>query len=63
MKGETKFHKVLSEMKSGTLHSSSGPKVTNPKQALAIAYSEARRENPHFGAHGAIGRRLRHRGK
>lgn len=40
-----KVAKVMREFKAGTLHSGSkkGPKVTNPKQALAIAMSEARR--------------------
>lgn len=44
-KGATKVHKVMSEFKAGTLHSGSdkGPKVSNPKQAVAIALSEARR--------------------
>lgn len=40
-----KFKKVMGEFKSGKLHSGSkkGPKVTNPKQAVAIAYSEQRK--------------------
>lgn len=40
---KAKFGKVMSEFKSGTLRSGSkkGPKVTNPKQAKAIAASEA----------------------
>ncbi len=33
----------MKEMKQGTLRSGSGAKVTNPKQAIAIALSEARR--------------------
>lgn len=35
----------MDEFKKGKLHSGSkkGPKVTNPKQAVAIAHSEARR--------------------
>ena len=39
-----KVKKVLGEFKRGTLHSGSrrGPKVTNRKQAIAIALSEAR---------------------
>lgn len=39
-----KVHKAMSEMQAGTLHSGSksGPKVTNPKQAIAIGLSEAR---------------------
>lgn len=38
-----KVRKVLHEYKAGTLHSGSkrGPKVTNRKQAIAIAMSEA----------------------
>ncbi len=40
-----KVSKVMKEYKSGKLHSGSkkGPEVKNPKQALAIALSEARR--------------------
>lgn len=39
-----KVGKVMQEFAEGQLHSGSkkGPKVTNPKQALAIGYSEAR---------------------
>ena len=32
---------VMKEFARGTLHSGSGAKVTNPKQAAAIGYSEA----------------------
>ena len=32
----------MKEFARGTLHSSSGAKVTNPKQAMAIGYSEMR---------------------
>lgn len=44
MKGG-KIAKVMHEYKSGTLHSgsSTGPKVTNRKQAVAIAMSEQRK--------------------
>lgn len=42
-KKKNKMHKVMSEFKNGTLKSSSGKKVTNRKQALAIAYSEMER--------------------
>ena len=44
VKGAAKISKVMGEFKSGKLHSGSkgGPKVTNPKQATAIAMSEAR---------------------
>lgn len=45
-KGQKKIHKVMREFKEGKLHSGSkkGPEVTNPKQAQAIALSEARKE-------------------
>jgi hypothetical protein len=44
-KGKSKVEKVMREYKEGKLHSSSknGPKVSNPKQAIAIALSEARK--------------------
>ena len=42
-KGQAKVHTVMSEFKEGELKSSSGAKVTNRKQAVAIALSEARR--------------------
>ena len=41
--GEKKVHKVMSEYKHGSLKSSSGEKVKNRKQAVAIALSEARK--------------------
>lgn len=43
---EDKVKKVMKEFSKGDLHSSSksGPIVTNPKQALAIGYSEAKRK-------------------
>lgn len=34
---------VMREYDRGTLHSGSGAKVTNPKQAIAIGLSEARK--------------------
>lgn len=42
-KSEKKISKVMREYKAGKLHSGSkkGPEVTNPKQAIAIALSEA----------------------
>lgn len=42
-KGEKKVSKVMREYKSGKLHSGSkkGPVVKSPKQAIAIALSEA----------------------
>ena len=43
--GGTKVKKVMDKYKAGKLHSGSkkGPKVKNPKQAVAIALSESRR--------------------
>ena len=38
-----KVHRVLKEFAEGKLKSSSGEKVTDRKQAIAIALSEARR--------------------
>ncbi|MEK9741240.1 MAG: DUF6496 domain-containing protein [Flavobacteriaceae bacterium] len=41
-KGQAKVKKVMKEYKSGKLHSGkSGKIVKNPKQAIAIALSEA----------------------
>lgn len=42
-KAKAKVSKVMGEFKEGTLKSSSGQTVTNPKQAIAISLSEARR--------------------
>lgn len=42
MKKKKKVEKVMGEFKSGDLKSSSGDQVTNPKQAIAIALSEAK---------------------
>ncbi|HSF30283.1 MAG TPA: DUF6496 domain-containing protein [Candidatus Tectomicrobia bacterium] len=38
---QRKIETVMSEYKTGDLRSSSGQKVTNPKQAIAIAMSES----------------------
>jgi hypothetical protein len=38
---QNKMQKVMHEYKAGTLKSSSGSKVTNRKQAVAIGMSEA----------------------
>lgn len=45
LRGRGKVQKVMHEFKAGTLHSGSsqGPRVTNRKQAVAIALSEQRR--------------------
>jgi hypothetical protein len=44
-KGKSKVKKVMHEFKEGMLHSGSkkGPVVENPKQAIAIGLSEARK--------------------
>lgn len=44
--GKKKIEKVMHEYKEGKLHSGSknGPEVENPKQAIAIALSEARKK-------------------
>lgn len=44
-KGKDKVEKVMHEFKEHKLHSGSknGPLVTNPKQAIAISLSEARK--------------------
>ena len=39
-----KVHTVMKEFKRGTLHSGSGAKVSNPKQAIAIGLSKARKK-------------------
>jgi hypothetical protein len=42
--GTKKVGKVMHEYKTGTLHSGKGGKVvTNPKQGIAIALSEAKK--------------------
>jgi len=45
-KAKEKIHKVMGEFEKGKLHSGSkkGPTVTNPKQGIAIALSEARQK-------------------
>jgi len=46
-KSQKKIGKVMKEFKSGELHSGkSGPVVKNPKQAIAIALSEAGKSKP-----------------
>ena len=41
---KNKVQKVMGEFKSGTLHSGKGGKIVkNPKQAIAIALSEAKK--------------------
>lgn len=41
-KKQAKIHKVMSEYEAGTLKSSSGQKVTDRDQALAIALQSSR---------------------
>lgn len=43
-KAEEKIAEVMKEFKEGTLKSSSGDKVENREQAIAIGISEARRK-------------------
>lgn len=45
-KARSKIKKVMHEFKENKLHSGSkkGPRVENPKQAIAIALSEARKK-------------------
>lgn len=47
-KAAEKIAKVMGEYKAGKLHSGSkkGPEVRNPKQAIAIAMSEAGKSKP-----------------
>ena len=45
-KGSAKVSKVMKEFKSGDLKSSSGSKVTSPKQAIVIALSESGQSKP-----------------
>lgn len=51
-KAEKKIGKVMKEFSKGKLHSGSkkGPKVTSPKQAVAIGISEAKRKGLKAGS-------------
>ena len=56
-KGQKKVGKVMSEYKSGTLHSGKGgPVVKSKKQAIAIALSEAGIAKPQRGQRTATNR-------
>jgi hypothetical protein len=57
-KSGSKVKKVMGEFKSGKLKSSSGDKVTNPKQAVAIALSEAGLSKKTTGGHMAKSKKL-----
>jgi len=50
LKKKAKVEKVMHEFKHGELHSGSkkGPRVENPKQAIAIALSESRKLGKHL---------------
>jgi hypothetical protein len=50
MPKQAKVGKVMREFKAGKLKSSSGQKVTNPKQAMAIGLSEAGLSKPKKGS-------------
>jgi hypothetical protein len=43
-KAQEKVQEEMHEMKEGKLKTGTGKKVTNPKQAIAIGLSEARKE-------------------
>ena len=49
--GKHKVGEVMHEFKGGTLSSSAGSKVTNPKQAIAIGLSEAGLAKKKKGTH------------
>ncbi len=48
LKPKDKVEVVMKEFKSGKLHSGSGAIVSNPKQAIAIGLSEARKAGSHI---------------
>jgi Family of unknown function (DUF6496) len=52
-KGRSKVKKVMHEYKEGELKSGGKKKVKNPKQAIAIALSEARRSGANIPKKGA----------
>lgn len=60
VKGAAKVSKVMGEFKSGKLHSGSkkGPEVTNKKQAVAIALSEARKAGAKVPVKKSVGGRV-----
>ena len=47
--GKDKFDTVMAEYARGPLHSGDGSIVKDKDQALAIAFSEARKVDPQFG--------------
>ena len=56
-KGRGKVEKVMHEFKEGDLKSGGRKKVTNPKQAIAIALSEARQAGAKIPKKGAAAKR------
>jgi len=56
-KGRGKVKKVMHEYKEGTLKSGGRKKVKNPKQAIAIALSEARQSGAKIPKKGAAKKR------
>lgn len=56
-KGKRKIRKVLREFKEGDLESSTGEKVTDRDQAVAIAPSEARAAGARIPKKSAAGKR------
>jgi hypothetical protein len=55
MKKQTKVGKVMHEFKTGKLHSGkSGKIVKNPKQAIAIALSEAKKSTKGYAKGGEV---------
>lgn len=59
VKGKAKIKRVMKEFKEGKLHSGSkkGPVVSNPKQAVAIAYSEQNKADESKGMKRAMKKR------
>jgi hypothetical protein len=56
-KGRGKVKKVMHEYKHGELKSGGRKKVTNPKQAIAIALSEARESSANIPKKGAAAKK------
>lgn len=62
-KKQAKVGKVMREFKEGKLKSSSGQKVTNPKQAIAIGLSEAKLSKPQKMKEGGTMKRMESKGE